>query len=288
MRKFVSWAIWAFLMLILLIIPLRLGLSARNSLPQARAVASAYAASPGCAPSTLLRAAATPQSPRASSAAPSGALCEVQRMTIVQKRLFRGHRGNDYYYVIMADQTGRQAEVQLEYTNYNRFWNDLRPPAKVNVQLLEGKVAMIANGAALAPTIYQPTAVVESLRAQLIVSWLFSVPFFVFLGISIRAWMKKPRTPNTETPESSEMEAPAWVNSPTGAPSDLQCPNFRDRPLVQVRRELEAAGYRMGRISFIPSTSSPTGTIIAQTPAPGSQVAPGAAFNFQVTIEGKT
>ncbi len=288
MRKLVSWAIWAFVTLILLIVPLRFGRSAFNSLPHARALASAYAASPACARSTLLRTAATPQSPSTFSATPSGALCEVDSMTVLKKSRFHGHRGNDYYYVILIDQAGRQFEVQLEFRNYNQFWNELRPPAKVTVQLVQGKVAMIANGAAIAPTIYQPAAIVENLRVQMILSWMFSIPFFAFLGISIRAWMKKPRPPASGALEPPEMQARAWVNSPTAAPSDLGCPNFQNRPYVQVRQELEAAGYRMGRVSFIPSSSLPVGTILAQTPAPGSQVARGTAFSFKVSIKGGT
>jgi hypothetical protein len=284
MRWVISWTVWAVIMLILFLIPLWFGWSALNSLPHARTLARDYAASSRCEPSTLLSVAAPPQFPRALSAAPSGTLCEVLPMTVQRKDFFHGHT-RDYYSVILVNETGRQRHVYLDADSW-QFWNDLQASAKVNVQLVEGKVALIANGATLARTSDHPEVMLQSLRMRRLFALAFSLPFLAFLAISVRGWMKKSRRLGSGAFELQEREARAWRNFPDNTSPVLECPSFQGRPLAQARQELETAGYRMGRISFIDATSLPAGTIVAQVPLPGSQVAPGAAFNFQVSIDG--
>lgn len=90
-------------------------------------------------------------------------------------------------------------------------------------------------------------------------------------------------------PKSAPVHSPALnflvsLGAPTPA---FECPNFHGQPLEQARRELEAAGYQIGQIVPLSSPSSTVGTILAQTPPPGSKISPGTAFNFQVSSEGE-
>lgn len=287
MRAWVSWSIWAFLMLVFLSMPCWFAWTAVRALPHARGLASAYAASPDCEPSSLLRAAAPQHLQRASSSAPAGALCQVQPMTVQEKRHISSRHSSDRYSVTLSDEAGRPFVALLDPV-YWLFWRDLPLQTKVNVQLVEGNVTMIADGAKLARTTDYPESAIRSLHIQLSVSGLFSIPFFVLLGLSIKGWVKKSRHAGSGANEPGEMEARARRDSTGAALPMFDCPNFQGRPLAQARKELEAAGYKVGRITFIPSPSSAVGTIVAQTPAPGSQVDPGTAFDSQVSIEAKT
>jgi hypothetical protein len=254
--------------------------------PHIRALASAYAASPDCKPSNLLRAVAPRLPLRAPSAAAAGTLCEVRPLTVEQER-----GGNSGIYVTLTDEAGTRFLVQIDQGS--SFWSanrwigsDLQPPMKVNAQLVEGNVTMIADGAKLLRTTDHPEVMLHTIPAHLFVSGLFSIPPFALLAFSVRAWVKRSRRLSPEAIGPAEKRVPAWGDPLGAAAPTFACPNFQGRPLTQARQELEAAGYKMGRVSFIASPSSPVGTIVAQTPPPGSQVAPGAAFSFQVSMEG--
>jgi hypothetical protein len=282
MRGLISWVIRGLLALVLisLLIPLWSVFSAFNSLPHARTLAKAYATSPSCASSLL--SGTTAQSSQALSPAPSGSLCEIQSMTLQEKH--HSHlRHSDTYSFILVNNAGTRFDVLL---STRQLWYMVQPPAKVNVQLVEGKVAMIASGAIVARTSDHPQVALESLRTELFISAVLSLPFFGLLGLFAWAWVKKSRRRASGVFEQLDMETRARANSPDTAWAAVSCPDFQRRPLAQAREELKAAGYRIGRISFITSTSVPAGTVVEQTPPPGSQVARGTAFNFQVSIEG--
>jgi hypothetical protein len=282
MRGLILWAMRTLLVLVLiaLLIPVWSAYSALNSLPHARTLAKTYATSPSCEPSRLTG--ATASFPQAPSAASNESLCEIQSMTLKEKH--HSHlRHVDMYSLILVNQAGTRFDVLL---NTKGLWYALQPPAEVKVQLVKGRVAMIANGATLAKTSDHPQVALESLRTQFFISSALSIPFFGLLGLFAWAWVKKSQRRTSSTFEQLEMQARAQVNSPDVAWIAVECPNFQRRPLAQARQDLEAAGYKIGRISFIASTSFPVGTIVTQTPTPGSQVARGTAFNFQVSIEG--
>jgi PASTA domain len=282
MRGLILWVIRALLVLILisLLIPLWSVFSAFNSLPHARTLAKAYATSPSCASSLL--SGTTAQSSQALSAAASGSLCEIQSMTLQEKH--HSHfRHADTYSLILVNNAGTKFDVLL---STRQLWYAVQPPVKVNAQLVEGRVAMIAKGAVLARTSDHPQVALASLRTQILISSVLSIPFVALLGLFVTAWVKKSRQRASGGFEQLDLEARARVNSPDAAWAAVSCPDFQRQPLAQAREELKAAGYRIGRISFITSTSVPAGTIVEQTPPPGSQVARGTAFNFQVSIEG--
>ena len=86
-----------------------------------------------------------------------------------------------------------------------------------------------------------------------------------------------------EPPPSTEAHSPAMnflisLGPPAAA---YECPNFVGRSVAEARRTIEAAGFKVGEVTPIP-TNAAVGTIVNQTPAPGSKMGPDATFVFQV------
>lgn len=83
---------------------------------------------------------------------------------------------------------------------------------------------------------------------------------------------------------------PAEMHSPTvnllislgQAPVAFLCPSFVGRPLAEARHALERAGFKVDPITPIPTDTTPKGTILTQTPSPGSKIGPDTIFSFQV------
>jgi serine/threonine-protein kinase len=66
------------------------------------------------------------------------------------------------------------------------------------------------------------------------------------------------------------------------APEAFLCPSFIGRPLAEARRALEQAGFKIETVIPIPTATTLKGTILTQSPPPGSKIAADAAFTFQV------
>lgn len=83
---------------------------------------------------------------------------------------------------------------------------------------------------------------------------------------------------------TAEVRSPAvsLLVSLGDAPAAYLCPSFVGRQLEKARRELEKAGFKVDTITPIPTAATPRGTILTQTPPPGSKIGPDAAFRFQV------
>jgi serine/threonine-protein kinase len=99
--------------------------------------------------------------------------------------------------------------------------------------------------------------------------------------------------PGTNADQDVAQDPPAAgdaVHAPTvdflvslGEPTPgFECPRLVGRPFIEVRRELEAAGFKIAQLVSVPTTGAPSGTILSQSPAPGSRIGPDTAFNFQV------
>ena len=85
-------------------------------------------------------------------------------------------------------------------------------------------------------------------------------------------------------PSTVEVHSPA-VNllvSLGQAPEAFLCPSFVGRPLAQARRALEKAGFKVNAVTPIPAQTTPKGTILTQSPPPGSKIDRDTAFAFQV------
>jgi serine/threonine-protein kinase len=85
-------------------------------------------------------------------------------------------------------------------------------------------------------------------------------------------------------PASTDIYSPAinlLVSSGESPPAFL-CPNFVGRPIAAVRKELEQAKLKIGNVMPIPTPTAPKGTVLFQSPPPGSKIGPDVAFTFQV------
>jgi serine/threonine-protein kinase len=60
------------------------------------------------------------------------------------------------------------------------------------------------------------------------------------------------------------------------------CPSFVGQPLTRVRRELESVKLKIAGVTPIPTDAAPKGSILFQSPAPGSKIGADAVFTFQV------
>jgi eukaryotic-like serine/threonine-protein kinase len=88
-----------------------------------------------------------------------------------------------------------------------------------------------------------------------------------------------------EPPPSTEAHSPAMnflisLGPPTAA---YECPNFVGKPVEEARRTIEAAGFKVGEVTQIPQGgAAAVGTVLTQSPAPGSKIGQDATFAFQV------
>lgn len=89
-------------------------------------------------------------------------------------------------------------------------------------------------------------------------------------------------------PATTEVHSPA-VNllvSLGGPPPAYLCPNLIGRPLEQARHAVENAGFRVGSVASISTDAAAKGTILAQSPLPGSKINSDTVFSFQVAEPG--
>jgi eukaryotic-like serine/threonine-protein kinase len=85
--------------------------------------------------------------------------------------------------------------------------------------------------------------------------------------------------------ENASMRSPAVnllvsLGDPTAT---YVCPSFVGRQFAAVRDELEKVQIPIGQVTPVAPGSSAPGTILGQTPLPGSKVGPEAVFTFQVS-----
>jgi eukaryotic-like serine/threonine-protein kinase len=70
------------------------------------------------------------------------------------------------------------------------------------------------------------------------------------------------------------------------APAAYVCPNFIGRALPDARQVIEKAGMKVGQITPIPTDAAARGTILNQTPPPGSKINAEATLDFEVAQPG--
>ena|SRR5208337_814939 len=86
-------------------------------------------------------------------------------------------------------------------------------------------------------------------------------------------------------PESTEVRSPAVsiLVSVGEAPEAYLCPKLVGQPIMEVRRSLEKAGFKVAGVTPITTESAPPGIIFTQSPPAGSKIGSGAVFSFQVS-----
>jgi len=83
---------------------------------------------------------------------------------------------------------------------------------------------------------------------------------------------------------TTEVHSPALnvLVSLGSAPQFYECPDFVGRSLAEVRGILQKHGFKIGSTTLIPTTGTPVGNIVSQSPQPGSKIESDVEFNFQV------
>jgi beta-lactam-binding protein with PASTA domain len=155
------------------------------------------------------------------------------------------------------------------------------PPAGTRIKAGQHVHVLVSLGP---PRVAVPDLVGSSLRAAQIAA--------VQRGLSVANVAALP-WPGTEAdqivaqdpaPSATTVHSPAisLLVSLSEEPPAYLCPHLTGQPLAIVRRQIEEAGMKVGQVTPFPAQNVPTGTILAQTPAPGSKIGPDTVFTFQV------
>jgi eukaryotic-like serine/threonine-protein kinase len=65
-------------------------------------------------------------------------------------------------------------------------------------------------------------------------------------------------------------------------PAAYLCPRFIGQPLAEVRRILAKDGFKIGQVAPTPAEGASSGTVLTQSPVPGSKIGSDAVFSFEV------
>lgn len=85
-------------------------------------------------------------------------------------------------------------------------------------------------------------------------------------------------------PESTDVRSPAvnFLVSIGEAPPAFVCPSFVGKSLGEARRAIERAKLKIGPLTPVAANGPSKGTILAQSPPPGTKIGPETTFSFQV------
>lgn len=83
---------------------------------------------------------------------------------------------------------------------------------------------------------------------------------------------------------STEIHSPAvnFLVSLGPAPPAYVCPDFVGMQLNQARELIQDGGFTIGHVNPVIGSTAPSGTIVGQSPQPGSKILGGDSFTFQV------
>jgi beta-lactam-binding protein with PASTA domain len=70
----------------------------------------------------------------------------------------------------------------------------------------------------------------------------------------------------------------------SSGPPRVAVPSVVGMPLATASDALGAAGLRVGSVADQPSSSVPSGDVVAVSPAPGTKVAPGTAVSLAIAV----
>lgn len=87
---------------------------------------------------------------------------------------------------------------------------------------------------------------------------------------------------NPRPPAQVSKGTPIDLTVSRSAPKRVTLPDFRGTPLGTVATQLESLKLKVGTVTEGPSDRFPPGSIISQSPAPGSEVPEGSAIDLQI------
>lgn len=84
-------------------------------------------------------------------------------------------------------------------------------------------------------------------------------------------------------PATTDLQSPAvnFLVSMGPEPPAYLCPDFKGKSVGVIQAELQQAGFQNIKIDSVQSPGTPAGTILQQSPLPGSRVSTDTAFEFQ-------
>lgn len=157
-----------------------------------------------------------------------------------------------------------------------------QPPVGTRVKVGQHVHVLLSLGP---PHVAMPNLTGSSLRAAQITA--------IQRGLSVGnvAFIPWPGTESDQVVAQDPPPSTANVHSPVvnllvsrgESPPAYVCPNFVGQTIANVRRDLEKARLKVGQVTPVVSDAVPKGTILAQSPPPGSKIGPDAVFSFNVT-----
>lgn len=175
-----------------------------------------------------------------------------------------------------------KAEDKLFNTQYpaNHIVSQ-QPPAGTRVKVGQHVHVLVSLGP---PRVAIPNLAGSSLRAAQIT--------VIQRGLSVGnvASIPWPGAEPDEVVAQDPLPSAANVHSPVvnllvsrgEPPPAYECPSFVGQQLAGVRRDLEKAGFKVGQVIPIVSEATPKGTVLTQSPPPGSRITPETVFSFEV------
>ena len=155
------------------------------------------------------------------------------------------------------------------------------PPPETKVKTGQHIHVLVSLGA---PQVVVPNLVGSSIR----VAQILAVQKGLTVGDLAQAYW--PGVPTgqivaQDPPASStEIHSPAvnFLVSLGDRTAAYVCPDFTGMKLDQVRSQIASAGLNISKVNLVAGNTSPSGTILNQSPAPGSRILAGDSFTFQV------
>jgi beta-lactam-binding protein with PASTA domain len=156
-----------------------------------------------------------------------------------------------------------------------------QPPAGTRIKAGQHVHVLVSLGP---PRVAVPNLVGSSLRAAQITAVqrglnVANVAALPWPGTAADQVVAQDPSPSATTVHSPAISLLVSLNE---EPAAYLCPNFAGQPIAAVRGQLEGAGIKVGQVTPFPVENAPTGTILSQTPAPGSKIGPDTIFTFQV------
>lgn len=136
-----------------------------------------------------------------------------------------------------------------------------------------------------APTISVPDLVGDSVRAAQVTAVqrglsLGDVAAIHWTGTAVDQVVAQDPLPSSVPAHSPEVNLLVSLGQ---SPAEFVCPSFLGMPAGRARAQLTAAGFSVDTTpATTPASGTRSGTIISQSPPPGTKIASGASFTFTV------
>jgi serine/threonine-protein kinase len=156
------------------------------------------------------------------------------------------------------------------------------PPPGTRIKIGQHVHVLVSLGP---PRVVIPNFVGTSIRAARITAIQRNLELGDVVGIHWPSVEPEQVVAQDPLPESAELRSPT-VNilvSVGEAPNAYLCPGLVGKPITEVRRSLEKAGFKVAGVTSDTTKSAPRGIILTQSPIAGSKIGPDAEFSFQVS-----